>query len=221
MVRRYGAAVVVMAFDEKGQADTRRAQGRDLRARLSHPDGAGRLSRPKTSSSIRTSSRSRPASRSTTTTRSTSSKPRARSSAACRACASAAASATCRSRSAATIRCARRCTPCSCTTRSAPAWTWASSTRASSPSTRRSTPELRERVEDVILNRRPDATERLLEIAARFKGEAGRASRTKISHGASWPVVEAPRARAGQGHRRVHRRGHRGGAPRSSTRRSR
>ena len=31
-------------------------------------------------------------------------------------------------------------------------------------------PELRERVEDVVLNRRPDATERLLEIADRFKG---------------------------------------------------
>jgi 5-methyltetrahydrofolate--homocysteine methyltransferase len=34
-------------------------------------------------------------------------------------------------------------------------------------------PELRERVEDVILARRRDATERLLEIAERFKGEAG------------------------------------------------
>ena len=33
--------------------------------------------------------------------------------------------------------------------------------------------ELRERVEDVILNRRADATERLLEIAGRYKGEAG------------------------------------------------
>ncbi|EJI86542.1 B12-dependent methionine synthase [Alishewanella aestuarii B11] len=32
-------------------------------------------------------------------------------------------------------------------------------------------PLLRERVEDVILNRRPDATERLLEIAAQFKGD--------------------------------------------------
>ena len=32
-------------------------------------------------------------------------------------------------------------------------------------------PELRERVEDVILNRRPDATERLLEIAGTVKGE--------------------------------------------------
>ncbi len=33
-------------------------------------------------------------------------------------------------------------------------------------------PELRERVEDVILNRRVDATERLLEIAERFRGDA-------------------------------------------------
>ena len=36
-------------------------------------------------------------------------------------------------------------------------------------------PELRERVEDVILNRRPDATERLLELAERYRGEAGAA----------------------------------------------
>ncbi|WP_140908818.1 methionine synthase [Cognatiluteimonas lumbrici] len=34
-------------------------------------------------------------------------------------------------------------------------------------------PELRERVEDVVLNRRKDATERLLEIADRFKGRKG------------------------------------------------
>ena len=34
-------------------------------------------------------------------------------------------------------------------------------------------PELRERVEDVILNRRRDATERLLEIAEKFKGKKG------------------------------------------------
>ncbi|HPF46364.1 MAG TPA: methionine synthase [Emcibacteraceae bacterium] len=33
--------------------------------------------------------------------------------------------------------------------------------------------ELRERVEDVILNRRNDATDRLLEIAEKYKGEAG------------------------------------------------
>lgn len=34
-------------------------------------------------------------------------------------------------------------------------------------------PELRDRVEDVILNRRRDATERLLEIAERYKGKKG------------------------------------------------
>jgi 5-methyltetrahydrofolate--homocysteine methyltransferase len=34
-------------------------------------------------------------------------------------------------------------------------------------------PELRERVEDVVLNRRDDGTERLLEIAARYAGESG------------------------------------------------
>jgi len=34
-------------------------------------------------------------------------------------------------------------------------------------------PLLRERVEDVVLNRRPDSTERLLEIADRYKGKKG------------------------------------------------
>ncbi len=35
-------------------------------------------------------------------------------------------------------------------------------------------PELRELCEDVILNRRPDATDRLLEVAGRFKGETAK-----------------------------------------------
>ena len=34
-------------------------------------------------------------------------------------------------------------------------------------------PELRERVEDVVLDRRPDATERLLDLAAQYAGDAG------------------------------------------------
>ena len=84
-------------------------------------------SRRKTSSSIRTSSRSRPASRSTTATASPSSRRRAGSGRTCRACISPAACPTSRSRSAATSRCARRCTRCSSITRSKPAWTWASS----------------------------------------------------------------------------------------------
>ncbi len=42
-------------------------------------------------------------------------------------------------------------------------------------------PHLREPVEDVILNRRPDATERLLDAAAQFKGEAGRKTEADLS----------------------------------------
>jgi 5-methyltetrahydrofolate--homocysteine methyltransferase len=48
-------------------------------------------------------------------------------------------------------------------------------------------PGLRERVEDVILNRRPDATERLLEIAARYRGEAGARPAQDLSW-RHWPV---------------------------------
>ena len=43
LAKRYGAAVVVMAFDEDGQADSFRAQDRDRQACLRHPD---RTSRP-------------------------------------------------------------------------------------------------------------------------------------------------------------------------------
>ena len=43
LCRIYGAAVVVMAFDEQGQADTAGAQGRDLHPRLPAPDRGGRL----------------------------------------------------------------------------------------------------------------------------------------------------------------------------------
>jgi 5-methyltetrahydrofolate--homocysteine methyltransferase len=50
-------------------------------------------------------------------------------------------------------------------------------------------PELRERVEDVILNRREDATERLLEVAARYKGEAG-TKRTEDLAWRNWPVAK-------------------------------
>ena len=43
LVRRYGAAVVVMAFDEEGQARRPPTQGRDLRPRLQAADRGGRL----------------------------------------------------------------------------------------------------------------------------------------------------------------------------------
>jgi cobalamin-dependent methionine synthase I len=63
--------------------------------------------------------------------------------------------------------------------------------------------DLLERVEDVLLNRRPDATERLVELAERFKSH-GKANRRKIWLGAT-PRGPAFDPRADQGHRQVHR----------------
>jgi 5-methyltetrahydrofolate--homocysteine methyltransferase len=48
-------------------------------------------------------------------------------------------------------------------------------------------PELRERCEDVILNRRPDATERLLEVTARFRTD-GATRRAEDLAWREWPV---------------------------------
>ena len=47
-------------------------------------------------------------------------------------------------------------------------------------------PELREACEDVVLNRRPDATERLLALAEQFKGQSSE-TRTRTRPGASSP----------------------------------
>ena len=117
-----------MAFDEAGPGGHRRAQGGDRQARRPAPDRAGRLRRPRTSSSTPTSSRSARAWRSTPATPSPTSRPRAASSRSCPPSRSAAACPTCRSRSAATTR--PRGDP-----RRVPvprdrgrAWTWASST---------------------------------------------------------------------------------------------
>ena len=134
IVRRYGAAVVVMAFDEAGQADTLRAQDGDRRARLRHSGQPRRLSAAGHHLRSEHLRRSRPAWRSTTATASPSSKRRAGSGRTCRTPTSPAASRTCRSRSAATNRCARRCTRCFSITPSRPAWTWASSMPARSRS---------------------------------------------------------------------------------------
>ena len=50
-------------------------------------------------------------------------------------------------------------------------------------------PELREACEDVVLNRRADATERLLTLAERFRGRRRQGgARRRISPGATWPV---------------------------------
>ncbi len=48
---------------------------------------------------------------------------------------------------------------------------------------------LRERVEDVVLNRRPDATERLLEIAEQFRGSGGEIKKEDLEW-RGWPVAQ-------------------------------
>ncbi len=48
--------------------------------------------------------------------------------------------------------------------------------------------ELREAVEDVILNRRMDATERLLDLAPKYKGEGSAAEKAEDQAWRSWPV---------------------------------
>ena len=188
---RYGAAVVVMAFDEQGQADTVERKVAICERAYRLLTRAGRL--PARGHHLRPQHlRGRHRHRGAQPLRaSTSSRPRAQiKRRAARTRWSAAASATCRSRSAATSRCARRCTRCSCTTPSRPAWTWASSTPGSSRSTRRSTPELRERVEDVVLEpaRRRDRAAARDRRALQGRGRARSAPRT--TPGAAWPVTK-------------------------------
>jgi len=48
--------------------------------------------------------------------------------------------------------------------------------------------ELRERVEDVVLNRRNDSTERLLDIAAKYKGDGKTVEKVEDLEWRSWPV---------------------------------
>jgi 5-methyltetrahydrofolate--homocysteine methyltransferase len=51
-------------------------------------------------------------------------------------------------------------------------------------------PELLEHVEDVLLNRRPDATERLIQLAGRYKGEGGREAQGRDERWRQLPVKE-------------------------------
>ena len=75
-VRQYGAGLVVMAFDEQGQADTIERKVADLPAGLHAADRSGWTSTRTTSSSTPTSWPSAPGWRSTTATPSTSSRRR-------------------------------------------------------------------------------------------------------------------------------------------------
>src|ERR1700723_1697633 len=49
-------------------------------------------------------------------------------------------------------------------------------------------PDLREACEDVVLNRRPDGTERLLGIAERFRGKGGMEAKPQDLEWRTWPV---------------------------------
>ncbi|AFL53979.1 5-methyltetrahydrofolate--homocysteine methyltransferase [Sinorhizobium fredii] len=51
-------------------------------------------------------------------------------------------------------------------------------------------PELREACEDVVLNRREDGTERLLEIAERYRGQGGSQGKEKDLTWREWPVAK-------------------------------
>src|SRR5581483_2739864 len=50
-------------------------------------------------------------------------------------------------------------------------------------------PTLRDAVEDVVLNRRPEATERLIQMASQFKGEAGARPKEDLEW-RNWPVAK-------------------------------
>ena len=98
LIRRYGAAAVVMLFDEQGQADTFERKiavaGRAYKLLTENGFPAEDIIFDPNVLSVATGIE-----------------------------------ATCRSRSEATTRCARRCIRYSCTMRSPKGWTWASSTR--------------------------------------------------------------------------------------------
>ncbi len=78
-------------------------------------------------------------------------------------------------------------------------------------------PELRELCEDVVLNRRKDGTERLVEAAPRFKGDGSAKEKTGRSRLARMAGGEAAGARARPRHHRIHRSRHRGGARQGRT----
>ena len=71
--------------------------------------------------------------------------------------------------------------------------------------------DLLERVEDVLLNRRPDATDRLIEFAETVK-KKGKKDTGKDLAWRDGAGRGAAQARADHGDRRLHRRGRRGGA---------
>ena len=138
-VRRYGAAVVVMAFDEKGQADlVERKFAICKRAYRLLTEEAGfppeDIVFDPNIFAVATGIEEQ------TTMQAPISRRRGGSSQSSPTCTCRAACRTCPLPFAATSACARPCTRCSSITRSRPAWIWASSTPASLRSTTTSSP---------------------------------------------------------------------------------
>ena len=219
--RDHGAAVIVMAFDENGQADTADrkveicARAFDLlTAELDFPRRGHHL-RPEHLRRRHRHRRARPLrARLHRGHRPScaSGSPRRTCRVACR---------TCRSRSAATNVSARRCTRCSCSTRSSSGMRMGIVNAGQLAVYEQIEPELRELCEDVVLARRPDAAERLLQSATDYVGE-GAAARERVGHRvARLGRRQAPRARSGERHHRVHRARRRGGARCARSRRCR
>ncbi len=175
-VRRYGAAVVVMAFDEKGQADTFQRKT-EICARAYRILTKRSGSRPRTSSSTPTSSPSPPASRSTTITASTSSRRRAGSGKNLPGAhvSGGVSNLSFAFRGNESVRAAMHSVFLYHAIRAG--MDMGIVNAGALPVYDDIDPELRELAEDVVLNRRPDATERLLEAAERYKGGARRARR--------------------------------------------
>ena len=210
--RAYGAAVVVMAFDEIGQADTAErkvaiceraykllvADGTEPQRHHLRPQHLRRRDRHRRAPPLRARLH-----------RGGARDPRAAAPArtfpaACR---------TSVSRSAATSRCAARCTACSSITRSPPGMDMGIVNAGQLDVYDAIDPELREACEDVILDRprtmRPSGWSRW---PRSFRGtdaaEEKKRGRMALAAGRRAAVL-----RAGQGHRRPHRRRHRGSAP--------
>jgi 5-methyltetrahydrofolate--homocysteine methyltransferase len=166
-VRRYGAAVVVMAFDEKGQADT--AERKFEICRRAYEILVERsASIPRTSSSIRTSSPSRPASKSTTIMAAPMSRRRRASGRRCRLRMFRAASRTSRSRSAA-MSASRGHAFGVPVSRHQVRHGHGHRERGQSPRLRGHSYALRDAIEDVLFNRPSDSTERLLALAQEYR----------------------------------------------------
>jgi len=211
-VLKYGAAVVVMAFDENGQAAT----FEEKIASASAPTGSWwtrSACRRKTSSSTRTFLPSPPAWRSTTTTRWTLSMPRAGLRPTCPTPRSPAACRTSRSVFRGNNKVREAMHSAFLYHAIAAGMDMGIVNAGMLEVYEEIEPKLKVLVEDVLLNRRPDATERLVEFGETLRSAAGadagaseKSRRMAQRHGGG-----AALARAGQGDRRLHRNRRRGG----------